>query len=124
MVVTHKELVLLINGHNHEDKMTKFVMKTARENNLVIVSAIGDDTIQFDGAFKDEVDLFRGGQIFLEKDGIYTKMRDGRKVINVFWEENRLFLWKFLTLVPHSKFVIKKNNKNWCEGIVICLNDI
>lgn len=124
-VVTYTQLAQLIDCHNHEDKMTKYVVKTARDNNLIIMMAVGDnDTIQFDGAFFDEADLHKGGDVFIAKDGVYTKSGEGRKKINVFWEEHRIFLWRFLTNIPHEKFTVKKCGKNWCQGIVFSLNDV
>lgn len=123
-VITYEELAKLINGHNQEDKLTKYVMKIARDNNLVIVSAIGDDTISFDGAFHDEADLFRGGDVYIAEDGVYTKPKEGRVKINVFWEDKGLCVWKFLTVIPHSKFIVNRNGKKWCEGIVFDLKKI
>jgi hypothetical protein len=122
--VTYEELAKLINGHNHDDSFTKYVMKMARENNLVIVSAIGDDTIQFDGAFHDEIDLFRGGAVYVTEEGIFTKPKEGRFKIDVFWEDRGLCVWKFLTTIPNTKFNINKSKKKWCEGMVFCLNDL
>ena len=89
-VVTYEELAKLIDGHNQEDQLTKYVMKIARDNHLIIVSAIGDDTISFDGAFHDEADLFRGGDIYIAEDGVYTRPGQDRVKINVFWENNGL----------------------------------
>lgn len=122
--VTYEELAKLIDGHNQEDQLTKYVMKIARDNHLIIVSAIGDDTISFDGAFHDEADLFRGGDIYIAEDGVYTRPNQDRVKINVFWENNGLCVWKFLTVIPHSKFIINKNNKKWCEGIVFSLKNL
>ena len=123
-ISTYQELAMLINGHNHDDSFTKYVMKIARENSLVIVSAIGDDTIQFDGAFHDEIDLFRGGAVYVTEEGIFTKPKEGRFKIDVFWEDKGLCVWKFLTTIPNTKFNINKSKKKWCEGIVFCLNDL
>lgn len=123
-VVTYEELAKLIDGHDYEDKLTKYVMKIARDNRLIIVSATGDDTINFDGAFHDEIDLFRGGDVFLTDEGIFTKHKPGRSKINVFWENKGLCVWKFLTLIPHSKFTINRNGKKWCEGIVFSLDKL
>lgn len=125
-ITTTEALAKLLDGHNLEEGMTKFVLKIARENKLVIVSAIGDDVVVFNGAFSDEVDCFRGGKIFMDKDGTYTKqsLDRTRKEINVFWEKNRTYLWKFLTLIPHHKYSIKREGRNFCEGIIFSMNDI
>lgn len=121
---TYEDLAKLITGHNYDDSFTKYVMKIARENNLVIVSAVGDDTVQFDGTFHDEIDLFRGGNVYVTSEGIFTKPKDGRVKINVFWEDKGLCVWKFITTIPHSKFNINRNGKKWCEGIVFSLSNL
>ena len=123
-IVTYEELAKLINGHNFEDKMTKYVMKVARDNNLVILSAIGNDTIELNGIIHDEIDLLHGGKIFMEEDGAYTRPGENRVVINSFWDGTKTCMWTFLTKIPHAKFTINKNNKRWCEGIVFKLDNL
>lgn len=142
---TSEELAKSLHPWNFEDSFTKHVCRTAKENNLIIVSAIGNDTITFTGALTDEFYLVKGGNIFMAKETVPAIYEDGRilhkeyveyvpykkqgvnndrKKIEIFWEEYKLFTWKFLTLIPHHTFEIKKNNKNFCKGIVFSLNDI
>lgn len=128
--ITAEELALSLNQHNLEEGFTKYIVNLARNSNLVIVSAIGDDTIVFSGALKDEFDLLHGGQIFVAKDNLehilYTRQNEQktRKKIEVFWDKHNSFKWKFLTLIKHSTYDLKKNGKNFCKGFVFNLNDI
>lgn len=128
--ITSVELSELLNGFNVEDKFTRNIVKIAKDSNLVIVSAIGDDTITFSGALTDEFDLLHGGMIFLSKeDGEYLPyLRQNkdktRSAIEVFWEKHSYFKWKFLTLIKHTTYDLKKDNKNFCKGIIFNLNDI
>lgn len=128
--LTTEELSLLINGSKSEDRFTKYVIKMAKDNNLVIVYTIGDDTVMFCGAVTDEFDMLHGGKIFLAiEDGEcipYTKNNASktRKVIEVFWENHSFYKWKFLTLIKHSCYDLKKDNKNFCKGIVFSLDSI
>ncbi len=65
--VTAEELAKQLNGFDVDDSFTKSVINSAKYSNLVIVSAIGDDTIIFSGSLKDEFDLFHFGQIVMVK---------------------------------------------------------
>ena len=129
--VTHADLVQMIkdNGDcNYEDKFTKHLLKVARDNRLVILTTIGDDVLSFQGFFKDEADGYKGSDLYLRmEDGeciVYTKKREGCKKISAFWEEYRVYKWRFLTLIPHSKFVVKRNGKNFSESIIFSVDDI
>lgn len=125
--MNHQELASQINNFNAEDKFTKFILKEAKNKNLVIITSIGDDTVVLNGALTEEFDLFHGGSIFIDKDELAYKKQsvlNDRKKIDCIWEKNRLFTWKFMTKIPHSKFCFRRNNRSYCEGIVFCLNDI
>lgn len=128
MSMTHSELAKMLEGHNAEDKFTKYVNKVARDNRLVILTSIGDDVLKFSGFFNDEADCMRGGEVHLRMEGeecyVYTKSKDNTRRIMSFWEENRQITWKFMTPIPHSKFLIKKDGKKWCEAIVFSVNDL
>ena len=130
MNITAEELAKQLNGFDVNDSFTKAVINLAKNSNLVIVSAIGDDTIIFSGSLKDEFDLFHGGQIFMAKEGdeYYPYLRQdnnkSRKVIEIFWDKHAVFKWKFLTLIKHSTYDLKKDGKSFCKGIIFNLNDI
>jgi len=130
MKITADELAKQLNGFDVNDSFTKAVINLAKNSNLVIVSAIGDDTIIFSGSLKDEFDLLHGGQIFMAKEDNeyvpYTKQNKDktRKVIEVFWDKHAVFKWKFLTLIKHSTYDIKKDGRSFCKGIIFNLNDI
>ncbi len=115
----------LIDNVDHKSLIYKEAISIARRNNIIIVSSVGDkDTISFNGLFKDEVDLRKGGDVFLSKEEVYTKAGFGRFKISVFWDGHSLYTWKFLTKIPHIKFTSLKNNKPWCEGIIIDLKKL
>ena len=133
--LTAQELALLLNGFNSEDNFTRHIVKTAKDSGLVIVATIGDDTVTFSGAITDEFDLFHGGKIFMAKENSicgdveyipYLKNNESksRKQIEVFWERHSYFKWKFLTLIKHTTYDLKKDGKNFCKGIIFSLNDI
>lgn len=130
MKITAEELAKQLNGFDVNDSFTKAVINLAKNSNLVIVSAIGDDTIIFSGSLKDEFDLLHGGQIFMAKEDSeyvpYTKQNKDktRKVIEVFWDKHAVFKWKFLTLIKHSTYDLKKDGRSFCKGIIFSLNDI
>jgi len=129
--VTHSELakIILEKGEcNSEDSFTKHLLKIARDSRLVILTAIGDDVLSFQGFFKDEADCLKGGDLYLRMEDdecvVYTKKKEGCKKIQSFWEEYRVFKWRFITLIPHSKFAVNKGGKKWCESIIFSVDDI
>lgn len=128
--ISAEELAKQLNGFDVNDSFTKSVINIAKNSNLVIVSAIGDDTIIFSGSLKDEFDLLHGGQIFMAKEGgeyiPYKKQSQdkSRKVIEVFWDKHSVFKWKFLTLIKHVTYDLKKDGRSFCKGIIFNLNDI
>jgi hypothetical protein len=128
MIMTHSALAQMLEGHNAEDKFTKYVNKIARDNRLVILTTVGDDVLKFTGFFNDEADCMRGGDVHLRMEGeecwIYTKPKESTKKITSFWEEHRAFTWKFLTNIPHSKFCVRKGGRKWCEAIVFSVDEL
>lgn len=130
MQITHVELAALIGTFDYEDKFTQNVIKTATLNGLVIVTAIGDDVIKFQGSIKDEADCLHGGDVFLAREGeeviVFKKQCPDKTRIKIqgVWEKYRTYTWKFRTLLPHSKFTLNRNGKKWCEGIVFSVKDI
>lgn len=128
--VTAEELAKELNGFDVNDSFTKTVINIAKNSNLVIVSAVGDDTIIFSGSLKDEFDLLHGGKIFMAKEGCeyipYTKNNPDktRKVIEVNWERHAVFKWKFLTLIKHVTYDLRKDGKSFCKGIIFNLDDV
>ena len=126
--VTSQELSELLNGFHVEEKFTRYIVKLAKDSGLVIVATIGDDTVTFSGAITDEFDMFHGGKIFLCKDELipYTRNNEEktRKSIEAFWDKNSLFKWKFLTLIKHTTYDLKKGGRSFCKGIIFNLNDV
>lgn len=132
---THAELASLIGNWDYDDKFTNNLIKLATNNGLVIVTAIGDDVIKFQGSVKDEADCRRGGDVFLGiEDGeilVFKKQNDAKSRIRIqgVWEKHRIYTWKFRILIPyanfpHSKFKVLRGGNSWCEGIVFSIKDI
>lgn len=126
MQVTAKQLAEMLDGFSTDDKFTTHVLKLAKSNNLVIVTAIGIDCVQFNGAISDEADCYKGGDLFIDKESVYIRQdKDkSRKLITAFWEKNRIYTWKFITKIPHAKFSMLQDGKKWCEAIIYCIDDI
>lgn len=126
--ITAEELAKLLDGHPHDHGFTKRIVNLAKYNNLVIVTAQGDDLVVFSGALIDEFDFLKGGDIYLVKEDNeyypYLKPRPNAMLIQAFWEEYKLFKWKFFTKLPHAKFITKKNDKSFCQAIVFSLDYI
>jgi hypothetical protein len=128
--VSTQELASLLNGFDADDRFTRSVVKLAKDSGLIIISALGNDTVILSGAVTDEFDLLHGGQIFISNDNNecmpYTKNNADktRKQIEVFWEEHSYYKWKFLTLIKHSTYDLKKGGKPFCKGIIFSVTSI
>lgn len=128
--MTHSELAALIGTHDYKDKFTPYVTNLAMKNGLVIVTAIGDDVVKFHGAIRDEADCMRGGNMFLQKEGLETlvfkKQNDAntRLRLQAIWEKHRIYLWKFRLSIPHSKFTVMRDDKKWCEAIIFSTKEL
>lgn len=128
--ITADDLAIMLNGFNIEDSFTRSIVKLAKNNDLVILSSLGNDTVILSGAITDEFDLIHGGQIFLEKENNeyipYTRNNPDktRKKIEAFWEEYGYYKWKFLTLIKHSSYNLNRKGNVFCKGIIFNINDI
>jgi hypothetical protein len=126
MKFTAKQLAEQLNNHNYDDSFTKYVLKTAKDNKLVIVTATGLDCVTFIGAIEDEADCYMGGELFLDKEYVYTrqsKEKDRKPILSIY-DKKSVYVWKFMTKIPHSKFIVLKDGKRWCEAIIFCIDDI
>ena len=66
--VSAEELAIELNGFDISDRFTSGLVKLAKNSNLIIISALGNDTVILSGAVTDEFDLLHGGQIFMAKE--------------------------------------------------------
>lgn len=126
--VTSKQLADMLNNFPCGDTFTKHVINIARKNNLVILTAFGNDKVFLSGAITDEFDLHTGGYIYMGNDEgeitPFTRPGTNRIEIHAFYEEHKQFTWKFITKIKHETFITRDKQKSFCQAIVINLSDL
>lgn len=131
-----KKFAHLINNRECGDEITTEEEKIAQENNWAVVFGASDDLCELRGCLNDEYDCFDGGELYLNSHGVILlndekcdncvslkKVIENSYKINILWCENE-FLWSYQTEIPHETFVINKDCKPYCQGIVFDMKDL
>ena len=131
--MTAKELSAMLNGREYGNEISKAEEELAKENGLVVVFGCSDDLMELCGAIYDEADVYDGGTVMLEKDGIVTRENECRHCkyfkaaktteIKALWYKNGVS-WTYETDIPHETFNIYEDGELFCVGIVFSINDL
>jgi hypothetical protein len=125
-----------LNGNQYREEGSKDLWEAMETAGLVAVFGASDDLMEFRGAINDEVGCYNGGTAYLTKAGLVTndcenddcphfkRAKKSASTISARWCKKEGFSWDYLTDIPHSKFVIKEDDENYCEGIVFALDDV
>jgi tetrahydromethanopterin S-methyltransferase subunit F len=127
--VTSEQLAKELEGFDTMHTFTRRITNLAKQSNLVIVTARGDDTVMFSGALVDEFDFLKGGDIFMAKENDdyypYIKPKPNTRKIQAFWEDYKLYKWKFITTIRHVEFTLSNGSRKcFARGIIFSLNDL
>lgn len=132
------EFAQMLNGRDYGDMITHEEARQARELGFVVVYGESDDLIEFRGAIHDEADCYDGGEIYLDKNGLFEgcdhdrhclckyikAARDKCKVIEAIWCGDDGWAWQYKTDIPHASFKIFEDGEKYCEGIVFDIKDL
>jgi hypothetical protein len=129
-----KEFASMLNGGEYEEEITKEEGKQAKELGFVVVFGASDDLAEFRGALDDEASVWDGGEIFLDKHGLfegceedckYSKAaKEKCKVIEAIWCGEVDYSWTYKTDIPHATFEIMKDGEKYCRGIVFDIKSL
>lgn len=128
-----KALAAALSNRELEDGFFRFEIKCAEKNNLVIVTGYSDDSIELDGAIKQEGDCFNGENFHLEKynDQWLLKKGNGCNSISAIWydqnktaENLEVIPWTYKTEIPHQSFFAKYRGETFCEGFVFSIEEL
>lgn len=141
MKVTKEQLAQSLQGMQYKD-FSEEVLKTAKDNDLVIVSGFSDDGIQFDGAIDDLTYIYKAQTIRFDRNGVipeweefdkedmdevraYIKAIDNKEYgeITGIWGEGD-YGWHYETEIPHVTFEVLDDDQKYCLGIVFAIEDI
>ena len=125
---------------SYGNELDDYARKTAKENGLVVVYGASDDLMEIDGAICDEADVYNGGTVYLDSDGIlkcpdcepelyncpyYLQARKNAKWIAAVWcPKDSAASWKYNTEIPHATFRVFEDGELYCIGIVFSVEDL
>lgn len=138
--MTATELAAMLNGVSYGREVSELAQRIAEESGLVIIYGASDDLMEIDGAIRDEADVWNGGLVRIDRNGVHRfpdSDCDGQNcpyfresltrcisVQAVWYGRNEAAAWTYETSVPHAEFKIFEDNELWCVGIVFSINDI
>lgn len=134
--MTPAEAAAALNGNQYGKEGSKELFAAMKAASLVAVFGASDDLMEFRGAVDDELGCYNGGMAFFTKEGFlknecdsddrcphFRRLAEKAATVVALWDEGG-FSWRYLTDIPHAKFVIKEDSENYCEGIVFALADV
>lgn len=137
--MTKEELAQIINGTQYPFYPKKGIIKSAKDNNLVIVYGHSDDLIEIDGAICEEIGAYGGVSFRVCKNGLCERPSEDDYGDDDFDDRFKKYLdnkekskiikasgppWDITTDIPHCKFNILEDDDVQSVGIVFSLNDI
>lgn len=130
-----KEIAEILDGREYGEEVKPMDLKYARDNGDVIVFGASDDLMEFRGAIVDEVGVYDGDKVYIDKDGVIRnkcdypfcpyfkeKQKHTRHIIAV-WDSGG-YLWSYITDIPHEAFDILEEGKKYCRGIVFSVDSV
>lgn len=100
--------------------------KKLKEEGIVLVYGYSDDLMEFDGAIRDELDVYDGGVVSTNFLGDEYKDIE----IEALWCKEENYDWFYKTEIEHENFDILgepeyyKGDKRYCKGLIFYLKDI
>jgi len=124
-----------LDGIEYPCRDIKERIEGAKEEGIVVLIGYSDDGAAFYGAIYDLAYLYGGGEILLDKDGLYKSKcddescpheevrKDQCKVIKAIWGQNDCS-WSYETSIPHEKFKVMEGDEIYCYGIVFNMQSV
>lgn len=127
-----KELAKLLNGRQYRHEITKEESLIAAASGLVVIYGYSDDNIEFNGAMTDEIGMWKGGSISINKKDLSISKVRNRKELSIppsegetiviaadWYKSGTDYSWYLSTDVPHECFDIMEDDEKFCRGLVI-----
>lgn len=136
--MTKEEFAKKLDGREYREEITREEAAEAKKNNLVVVFGASDDLMEFRGAIYDEIGVWEGGVVSIDKNGLITNqcdnefcpyflaLKESATKIAAIWNppEYAHVSWEYKTYIPHAKFSVMEDGKVYCRGIVFSLDDV
>lgn len=138
--MTKEELAEMLNGRAHGRELSRDEARKAMTDRLVVVYGASDDLMEFEGAIRDEVGCFNGGEVLLDAEGVidrfqieddddeaiaeFVRRKPNARVIESRWCKEPGICWTYVTSIPRATFFILDGTDRYCRGIVFSLDDL
>lgn len=142
--MTKEELAAQLSGIEYPCRIDKALIAQAKAAGLVIIYGASDDLMEFDGAFRDEVGCYNGGQAKVDALGVldrdqvdddddeaiadYVTRSRTAQSIEALWHDGMsdasVPAWTYMTDIPHATFDVMDDGELYCRGIVLALADL
>lgn len=138
--MTVKEFAEMLDGVQYGHEMSDGMKNKAKEEGLVVIYGASDDLIELNGAIDDEGDVYEGGVVYFNENGIlhcpncdsewrncpyYENEKKRAKVVKAVWcGKGAKAAWTYEIGVPHACFNVYEGDDLYCQGIVFRLGDM
>ncbi|NID15012.1 hypothetical protein [Luteibacter yeojuensis] len=130
-----------ITGAEYPFRLSAGMRDRAKAAGVVIVYGASDDLMEFDGAYRGELDAYEGTTAYVDKEGVldraaleddddqaiaaYVTRKRAAREIEALWDPGDGYSWTYKTDIPHATFeVIDTDGEKYCRGIVFNLADL
>jgi len=142
---TKQELAERLNGRFYLSEMTKDEEQEAKESGLVVVYGQSDDLVELRGAINDELDMYDGGTIYLNHDGVIKnecededcpyfqkQLEDATQILAVWGDDHpslgvQGYSWSFRSVdIPDANMfdIFDKDGEKYCRGFIFSMEEI
>lgn len=133
--ITVQEAAAKLDGGQYRKEGSPELFAAMKAAGLVAVFGASDDLVEFRGAVYDEANAYEGGTAYFTPAGLlkndcddedcphFERAKKAATPVEALWAEGGFF-WRYETMIPHAKFVIKEDDELYCEGIVFALKDV
>lgn len=138
--MTKEQLAEKLNGRHYACEITPNEAIEAKASGLVVIFGYSDDNIELEGAIRDEIGLYGGGELKIHSTGVlqghqrhcecdfcgYQEKASKCATIKAIWGDSidKQYAWRFETKIPHATFEIFEDGELWAQGIVISVDDL
>jgi len=131
-----QEFAKMLDGRESGNEITCEEIEQAKELGFVVVCGYSDDNAELQGAIRDEISCFEGGEIRLDSNGVFEECdcecshsvlaKEKCKLIDIRWDDSEgEYAWTYETEIPHATFdVLDEGGNKWCRGIVFDIKSL
>ena len=135
--MTLEEFAKQLDGIEYPCRLSKELVRIAREQGWAIVYGASDDLMEFEGAIADEAGVYGGGTVRFDKQGILPAFEDVEHtpeacrnwlarfdkslVIEAQWNKEPGYSWSYKLDILHETFEVMDCGERYCRGLVFAI---